>query len=85
MLKLTAKYRQTANGRWDASILCHKFISVVQAEDLETAKVILRIITAEEMGASSKRRVNWDIVKEIINHYVLDDATKQKDIKGLLC
>jgi len=85
MRKLIAVYHQTDNGRWDAHIAYHTFISVVQAEDLETARVILRIITAEEMGASSKRRVNWDIVSEQINYYTPDDETKQNLAKGLLC
>jgi hypothetical protein len=75
MLNLMAKYKQTENGRWDAYVIGYKHITVEQAEDLETAKVILRIITAEEMGASSSRRVDWDIGKEVILHYVDDTPT----------
>lgn len=85
MIKLTAIYTQTENGRWDAEILGHRHITVKQAEDLETARIILRIITAEEVAQMSRVRANWDIVEERIYKHVLDDDSKTNLAKGLLC
>jgi len=69
MIELAAKYTQTPNKKWDAYIKEYKNISVFQADDLEMARVILRIITAEEMTLTSKNRVSWDITSEHINYY----------------
>lgn len=70
MLKLTSKYIQTSNQHWDAFILEHPYIRVYNCEDLATAKVLLKIITAEEIAFNHHVRQNWTIVKEEINHYV---------------
>ncbi len=76
MRKLLAIYNQTSNGKWDAFISGYSFISVQQAEDLETARVILRIITAEEIGLNNSKRIDWDITKEHI--YKFDPESKKE-------
>ena len=69
MLKLKAKYRQNINSTWEAHIVNNTHIFVTSAEDLETARVILRIITAEEVIRMRSVRTNWDIVEETIEYY----------------
>lgn len=69
MLKLVAQYNQNPNGTWDAFITDNQNIYVSRAEDLETARVILRIITAEEISQMSRVRANWDITREEINYF----------------
>lgn len=69
MIHLEAIYNQKQNGRWQAEISEARHINVEDAEDLDTARVILRIITAEEVSQMHKnRRTDWDITKEIINY-----------------
>lgn len=69
MIKLVAVYRETSGGRWNAYVSTHQNIRVYDAEDLDTARVILRIITAEELPGHSKRRVDWDFVEERVHYY----------------
>lgn len=71
MIKLEALYTQQANGRWRAEIFEAPHIVVESAEDLESAKVILRIIASEEVAqmAHRGRRVDWEIIKETITYY----------------
>ncbi len=60
-LKLHAIYKEQPDGTWAASIEHHSYIFVEYAEDLESAKILLSLYTAEEMGA---RRHH--IIKETI-------------------
>lgn len=69
MLKLTAVYKQGFNSMWEGYIEELPHIVVLNAEDLETAKVLLRILTAEEVEDFTLTRNNrkkWDIVQEQI-------------------
>lgn len=84
MIKLEAVYTQQPNGRWKATIIDCPYITVEDAEDLCTAKVFLRIITAEEISQTSRHRVQWDITKEHINYYVRDDDSRLESLKSLL-
>lgn len=75
MLKLVAKYIQNSSGTWDAYVIGYRQVVVEAAEDLETAKVILRIITAEELDSQRDRqRRNWDIIEEHIYHYNVNET-----------
>ncbi len=67
--RLKAVYRQDEKGLWNAHIVSCPHIAVYSAEDLETAKVILRIITAEEIAQMASVRTNWQIVEERIIHF----------------
>lgn len=71
MIKLEAIYTQNLEGKWDAEIFEAPHINVIGAEDLETAKVILRIVAAEEVSqmAHRGRRLDWEISKETINYH----------------
>lgn len=81
MMKLKAIYKQTENGRWDAYIQGHNQISVEQAEDFETARVILRIITAEEIAYMTRTRQKWDIVEESILYHKPDEDLGAENVK----
>ena len=71
MITLEAIYTQEANGRWRAEIYEAPHIVVESADDLESAKVILRIITSEEVAqmASRGRRADWEITKETVKYF----------------
>jgi len=78
-LRLDSVYTQSYDGTWSAEIVDHPHIRVDKAEDLETAKVFLRIIAAEEIDYINKylntdkykkaRRKEWDIVTETIHYF----------------
>ncbi len=70
MIALTALYNQQPDKTWNATIQEAPHIKVMKAEDLETAKVVLRIITSEEMGYMHKNpRVNWEFIEERVRHH----------------
>jgi len=71
MIQLEAIYTQDSKGRWRAEIFEAPHIVVESAEDLESAQVILRIITAEEVAQMSHRgrRTAWEISKETIKYF----------------
>ncbi len=78
-LRLESVYTQSYDGSWDAEIVDCPHIHVFKAEDLETARVFLKIITAEEVDYINKfwnrrkdgvaRRKDWEITKETINYF----------------
>lgn len=61
MIKLHAVYRRTDKGLWDATIALHPYILVEHAQDIESAKELLTLYTAEEFG-----KTRWEITKETI-------------------
>ena len=71
MLKLTATFKQQFDGTWDGEIDGSPHIFVTKCEDLQTAQVVLKIITAEEVEGFTKgnNRKKWDIVAEHIYTY----------------
>lgn len=69
MLLLTAIYTQKKNKRWDAIIEDCAHVSICNADDLESARVILKIIAAEEISQMwAGKRCNWEISREVINY-----------------
>lgn len=60
-MKLHALYRENRDGTWDAAIEWHPYILVEGAPCLDSAKELLNIYTAEELG--NKR---WEITQESI-------------------
>lgn len=84
-IKLTAVYTQNKFGYWTGRIKSLPYIHVLDAEDLETAKVFLRIIAAEEMIVKyNKNNIRWDITKEEISYFKLDDDLRYSTLKTLL-
>lgn len=59
MLKLHALYRQNKDSTWDAAIEWHPYILVERSPCLDSAKELIRIYAAEELG-----KTRWDITKE---------------------
>lgn len=69
MIDLHAVYMETERGRWNATIHNHPYILVKDVEDLDTAKVLLRLYAAEELGAKyAPKRIDWNIETETINY-----------------
>ena len=83
MLKLTAVYNQTQNQYWNAFIEQAPHIRVVQAEDLASARVILKIITAEEVAHLIHRRPDYEIIKEEVNYYQLSDKERAEKLRHI--
>jgi hypothetical protein len=68
-LKLDAIYNQKDNGKWDCHIEEAPHICVIDASDLDTARVLLEIITAEEVELWTRKRQHFEIVREEIRYY----------------
>jgi hypothetical protein len=66
-IDLHARYEQQPEGSWTAVIEDHPYIFVDYAEDLDSAKELLLIHTAEELFEKYKTgngRYRWAITKE---------------------
>jgi len=85
MIKLNAVFIQRADRLWDASIVGIEHIQVVAAEDLETAKIWLDKITAEEIAQMTRgARANWMIDTVEVMHFTHSDTDKTNLLKNLI-
>lgn len=81
MLKLTVTYEQTNNLKWNATVDQAPHIRVVQANDLESAKSMLEIITAEEAAYLVRRRPDYEFVSEKINYFQIPEEEQIKRLR----